>query len=678
MRHQSLIDPQSIAIIGASNRASTYPAMILHYLLKHDYPGRVYPINPQHDEVRGVKCYARLEDLPEAPDVVVITTPIKTVPDVLRSCLALDIGYVVVISSGVDAAVTGEIRDLIAGTSLRLIGPNSPGLFNVRSKAHCSISSMQAYPGLKLGPLALIGQSGGVLAAIARRCLDLGTGLKYFVGTGNAIDMDIVELAEVIIEDDDVQAVGIYTESFREGRNLRALGEKAFSLGKQVIFLKGGRTQSGSASALSHTGRIASSSDIYNDIVLQSGLRPARTVEGMAVGLCLAARLSASKGSGGVGLFANSGGTVVLASDLLEDNNVPLAEFSESTRKAIADILPNYTGGSQVDIGSSTASQVYHPENPARVLDVMLGDPGVGCCLLSNMSRYLNANWEGLAQVIARHRTPLVLVPQDEARTLAPEVAAGLSAAGAIVIRSGSVSEAAEGIALALLRPPMSGAVSEDIGLPAGPITQVAPNAMTEGGLKGLLAREAGLNVPRGVELDPTELRDRLPSLPVCFPVVIKALGRGAEHKRAMGRMWLGVRDLDAANALLPSIKASLVSGDRLLIEELLFGERELLVSFSRTPEFGTVMSCGLGGSAAELARRISHGIFDRSTQAVRSLLDRYLFDVRVTPANMAALTAHLTRAGTWFAGQKALNSLEMNPVLVGRDTYAVVDCKAW
>ena len=678
MRHQRLLEPESIAIIGVSNQARSYPAMVLHYLLKHRYPGRIYPINPQHEEVRGVKCFERLEDLPETPDVVVISTPIRTVPQILQSCVAMGVGYAVVISSGVDETLSGDIRKSIAGTPLRMIGPNSPGMFNVKAKAHCSISSMQAFPGMKLGPLALIGQSGGVLAGIARRCLDLGTGLKYFVGTGNALDLDIVEMADAIIEDDEVQAVGIYAESLREGRTLLALGARAAALGKQVIFLKGGRTLSGSANALSHTGRIASNGDIYGEIALQAGLRPAQTVEGMALGLCLAARLTAERKSGAVALFANSGGAVVLASDMIEENKVPMAQFSEATRTAIAAILPNYAGSSQVDIGSSSASQVYHPENPARVLDAMLRDPAVGCCLLSNMSRHLNANWESLAKVISRHSTPLVLVPQDEARTIAPEVVAGLSGAGAIVLRSGSLREAGEGIGLALSRSRAIAATSDRILPLTDGVTQVAANSVTEGGLKGLLAREAGLTIPHSIELKPDEIPDRLVQLGVAFPVVIKALGHGAEHKRARGRMWLGVRDLAAVNALLPGIKADLADSDTLLFEELVFGERELLVSFTVTPEFGVVMSCGLGGTAAELARRVSHRLFTGSMSVVRELLDAYLHDVHMSPGNRVALCESLTRTGTWFSEQTGLISLEMNPVVIGRDAYFAVDCKVW
>ena len=281
---QRLFSPESVAVVGASEAAL---GSMVFQNLHRDFPGRLYPVNPRRSEVHGVKAYPTVDDLPEAVDMAVILTPAVTVPDIIEHAAARGIGGAVVLAAGfAEAGAEGQaaqqrMTDVARARAFPIVGPNCNGFYNGEQKVAATFAIPVEMDRPKLGPVAVVSQSGGFGSYILLKAITAGLHVSWYVSTGNESDMNVARSLRYMIEQPEVGVVLTFFEAVRSPEVFVEVAARAAELGKPVLAVKAGYTAEGSRAALSHTASIAGSGEVYDAICRQYGLIQASSVEQM-------------------------------------------------------------------------------------------------------------------------------------------------------------------------------------------------------------------------------------------------------------------------------------------------------------------------------------------------------------------------------------------------------------
>ena len=338
-----MLNAESIAIVGAKRPmeelGKQYRGM---FCAVHDYgyKGRLYPINPNVDEIIGIKAYKNLSELPEPVDLVIVSVPAPFVPDVLKECAQTGNKNIHIFTAGFKE--TGEPEsmklqaqiDEIAQTSgLNVIGPNCMGICNPKKRIGTWIE-----PVTHVGPVSFLSQSGGHAQDFSNYAGKLGIGFNKIVSFGNALTLDSTDFLEYLAQDPATEIITLYLEGVKDGRKLLQL-VKEINQTKPVIILKGGLTESGAKAVASHTGSLAGEEQFWNAFFKQTGAIRVYSLEEMAHTALAVLRMGKPSGRGVV-VFGAGGGVVVGVSDACNRAGLTLPPFSESMQKELRKFIP--------------------------------------------------------------------------------------------------------------------------------------------------------------------------------------------------------------------------------------------------------------------------------------------------------------------------------------------------
>ena len=308
-----LLEPKSVAIIGASDDPSRIGGRPLRYLLNEGFDGTIYAVNPNRDMVQGQKAHPSISDVPQAVDCAVVSVPAKIVVETLEACAASGVKSAIIFSSGFaeigdeGEAMQAELKAISERTGIRVVGPNCLGLLSFRHRFFPTFSSSgdAGYP--DAGPLAIVTQSGAYGTHVYTVARSWGLGVSHVITTGNECDVDVAECIAWMAEDDDVKVIAAYAEGVNDGDALIAAFEKARANGKPVVFMKVGRSEEGAAAAASHTASLAGSDEIYDSVFRQYGVHRADTTEEL-LDVAYACTGGIYPNSNRIGLITLSGG----------------------------------------------------------------------------------------------------------------------------------------------------------------------------------------------------------------------------------------------------------------------------------------------------------------------------------------------------------------------------------
>ncbi len=328
--------PSSIAVVGASANPTKIGHAALKNILISDYQCKLYPVNPDDDEILGLKCYKKVTDIPGPVDLVLISVPSKIVAQIVKDCVAKKVKYIIIITSGFSEignhAGEEEIKKLVKGTGIRILGPNTMGYKNASDNLDCSFVF-----GVPLkGNVALISQSGALGIGMIYLANNEFVGLSKIIGTGNKLDIDDDDLIDVLSKDPDTKVIGLYIEGIKNGR---AFMNSIKACNKPVLVVKAGKSKAGARATASHTGSMAGSDAIHGAAIKQAGgIRCRDIVELFDMARALAGQPPAQGNR--IGIVTNGGGVGILLSDACEENGLVVPKLSEKTYKKIEKILP--------------------------------------------------------------------------------------------------------------------------------------------------------------------------------------------------------------------------------------------------------------------------------------------------------------------------------------------------
>lgn len=381
---QKMLSPRSIAVVGATPRLQ-YGGRLLAAALQARERVRVYPINPRYDEIQGVKSYASVADLPEAPDLVAIVVPYDQVLDTLRECHRKGAGAAVIISAGFSerGETTRHELQLQLGafardTGLRLCGPNCLGVANVKDNIWASASS-RASSGLS-GPIGLVCQSGAsAFGPFLNRAVDNGIGYSYIISTGNEADLDFADFARYLLDDAATRVIAGFVEGFKDARKFLEVAKLAAQRGKPIVLIKIGRSALGAQAARSHTASLSGVDARYEAAFAQYGvLRVQNYDEMLEVSQLLAHTPRPSKP--GIAVVSHSGGISSLTADMCGQAGLELPPLSTGALSAINDVLKGFGwAANPADITGYANSESF-----PQIMECMLNDPGMGTLVIAS------------------------------------------------------------------------------------------------------------------------------------------------------------------------------------------------------------------------------------------------------------------------------------------------------
>lgn len=376
----NVLDAKSVAIIGASKNKTKRGYQAIKTLKADGYEGEIYPVNPKEDMILGLKCYQDITQIKEPVDLALITTPARTIPSILKKCGEKKVAGAVIIAGGFremgdqGSLLEQEMVKTAHETGVRLIGPNTSGMINLKS--NMNLVGIQNAP---KGHIALLCQSGNMaLTLITEATIRKQEGFTYYVGVGNESDIKFHEYLEFFRNDPETKSILMYVEGMSEGRKFLEEANKT-SLEKPIVLLKSGRSATGKQSAGSHTGSLAGMSEVAKRAYERAGII---VIENSDELFPVAQTLSSQPPikNNAVAILADGGGHATIAADLLTDYGIDIPELSDKTKEKLRAILPEAASvRNPVDVAGGTDSD---PTVFADCVKIMMQDSNVGGLLV--------------------------------------------------------------------------------------------------------------------------------------------------------------------------------------------------------------------------------------------------------------------------------------------------------
>jgi 3-hydroxypropionyl-CoA synthetase (ADP-forming) len=363
---ETFFTPKSVALVGASATPGKVGNSVLDSLAKHDYKGKVYPINPKADQILGLKCYPSIEEVPDAIDLVVVCVDLSVTPPVLESCAKKGIHNVVIVSGGGKelggerADYEAQIKALALKHKIRIIGPNCIGMFNAANRLDCAFQGQERMVRAKLGPVAILSQSGTMGISFLETADTFG--LSKMISYGNRSDVDEADMIWYLANDPQTKVIALYVEGFGDGRKFintakRVMKEKK----KPIVIWKSGRTEAGAKQAASHTGSLGGSNAIIMGALKQAGIISVDSYQELAAVTKALAWQPGAKGNRAA-MCSNGAGPMIGGIDHFERLGLELAKVTPKTLKELKEHFPpTYVigKGNPVDVTGGASADDY-------------------------------------------------------------------------------------------------------------------------------------------------------------------------------------------------------------------------------------------------------------------------------------------------------------------------------
>lgn len=699
IRHlDTLLRPSSVAVIGASERPFSVGGTLWHNMRSGGFAGPVYPVNLKYRQLSAQRCYHRVAELPEVPQLAIICTPAATVVGLVKQLAKLGTRSVVVITAGLSAEQKQAMLNAARPSLMRILGPNCVGLLSPHAGLNASFAPIPA----RRGDLAFVSQSGALVNAMLDWAEARRIGFSCFVSLGDHVDVDVGDMLDYLANDPHTRAILLYIESVDQARKFMSAA-RAAARAKPVIVVKAGRSEPGRRAAASHTGALAGADEVYDAVIARAGMLRVDSLAQLFLAAEILTRFRAPMGER-VTILTNGGGAGVLAADAAAADGVTLAALDGSVRDELDAVLPaNWSRGNPIDIVGDAPAQRY-----VDALNVLARHPhDTGTVLFIHAPTAIVPSAE-----IARAMVPAI---QPAGRGPLPVVASwmggpAVAEARDIFVRAGiacyDMPEQAIA-AIAMLQryaqnqaelteappaTPADAAHAPDTARVRAIVQQVLASGrdmLTEPEAKAVCeAYRIPVAATRTVPADPEAAADE--ATRIGFPVVLKILSADISHKSDVGGVRLNLQDAadvrSAATRLLQQVRTlqptAQVEGFAVQQMVRLPHAHELIVGASIDRVFGPVILFGQGGTAVEVTKDSAMALPPLNAPLARALIrrtrvSRLLQGYRdVPPTNVDAVVHTLQAVSQLLADIPELAELDINPLLVNHDNAIALDAR--
>jgi acetyltransferase len=688
----ALTAPRNVVLVGASDRAGSWAARVWRNLNRYQFPGPIHLINPRRNEIWDRPCHPDFKSLPEAPDHLVVLVPAAGVAQTLRSGAAAGARSATVFSAGfgeafdLEAAALGrELTAVIAETGLGVSGPNCMG--NVCAKSRLVTLTEDRPLAVRAGPVALVGQSGGMMIFINAALEERGIWAEYLITSGNEAGLSVPDYVAFFADQPELKVIIVYVEALSKPEDFAAACRMARAAGKEIVAVKLGQSEAGRTAAMAHTGSLAGSIAVFDALAAELGVIRADTLDDAVEVTELIAHTGAPAGRR-LGAITLSGAFRGLILDAAERNQLALPALDPQTTDRLNAVLGvGSLVGNPIDGGFGVLTSA---ENYMASIEAMQADPNLDLLLLQealpreagsaraeNYIAMVEAYSAGGARKPIAFVTPVSHGQTDYSRALrarAPHVSF-LQEANKALRAIAAVARAREcerlaGTAEAIARrstPEQAQAIERAIARMAGGAGD--STALDEVESKALL-RPYGIMAPaEALATSPAEALSAADR--IGYPVVLKAVAAALTHKSDVGAVALNLssRAEVAAEyeAMAGRLQQHALAG--MLVCRQVRGGLELVLGLHRDPEMGLVVMAGSGGVLLELVADVAFCVPPVSPEKARHLIGRtragkLLDGYRGSrPLDSEAVVAALVGLGNLAADLKdVIESIDINP----------------
>lgn len=685
---QTFLWPKSIAVIGASPDESKLGGRLLFSLRRRAFPGPLYPVNPNHSEIQGLPAFGSIDAVPGPVDLVLIIVRAELVLGLLERCHANGVKGAVVFSSGFAEAggdyqaMERAIADFAERSGLLVAGPNAEGFFNLRGSVAATFSPTVLYPADADQPairkISVIAQSGGIGFSIFTRGMVRHLGYNYVVSTGNEAALECLDFAEYFIEEAATDVLVMFIEAFRDGARFARFAARAADLGKPVVVIKAGRSESGRRAALSHTASLAGSTAAYDAVARRYGILRADDPD--EVGDIAAALADGRRPRGRrLGIVTTSGGAGVWLADTAERHGLDVPALSHDLQAEINTFIPHYgAAANPVDI----TAQAVRAGGLFKAIDLLCRSDEVDMIVVAASlvnERTVRESLEKYAEIQRSAPKPVLF------HSYALPTAATVKLLASVGIHCYSslngIGRALQALAdYAAFQRRWQARTLPDAppagGVAAGPAFAGGAGQLCEYEVAELLA-DYGLEFARGRLAVDAGAAARA-AAEIGYPVALKVQSPDIAHKTEAGAVALGIADETALEAAYRRILAAARTANPaaeirgVLVQEMCAPGREMIAGVVNDPGFGPMVMVGIGGIHVEAYDDVAFApaplTLAEAEAAIAGLRGaRILAGIRGEPAaDVDALADLLVRLGRFAADRCAeIAEVDLNPVFV-------------
>ena len=680
-----ILNPKSIAVVGASNRPGSVGRAVFSNILKAEYQGVLYPVNPNATAVLSVKAYPSLLAVPGEVDLAVVIVKAPLVLDVVEDARKKGVKGLVVISAGFKevggegALLEARLKELVSKYQIPLIGPNCLGIMNTASNV--SLNASFAARMANKGNIAFVSQSGALCTAVLDFASARGIGFSKFISIGNKADVDETDVLEYLKDDPETKVILMYLEDITAGKRfMETAKEVTWTAKKPILVMKSGRSPEGAKAASSHTGSLAGSDSAYDAIFMQSGIQRVETIEDLFY-YAMAFSTQPIPAGNRLAIITNAGGPGIVATDAAVRHGLKLAEFSSDTVARLASYLPGTASPKNpVDVIGDATHERYEAS-----LKCVLEDSGV----------------DGVLVIL----TPQAMTDVLETAQIVPRVASG--AQKPVLCSFMGIVDVSEGVKFL-----------QSHGFPNFEFPEAAIRAFAamarfgelqrlekkhfrrvaadrEGATKIIQTKLAGRKRYFMPEIEANELLQcyGFPVLKtvlikdeselekavheVGFPLVMKVSSTDIVHKSDVGGVRLNINSIEEAvhsyrdiiDTVAKKMPQATIQG--VIAQRMARKGVEVILGAARDPKFGPICMFGLGGVFIEAFQDVSFRLapmWEASAERMIKSVKAYkiLQGFRgYPPADIEAIKDCLLRLSQMVDEHPEIMELDINPLIV-------------
>jgi acyl-CoA synthetase (NDP forming) len=688
-----LLDPASIAVIGASTRAGSFGERVLHNL-RH-YGGRYYPVNARYQTIGDLTCYPNVRDLPEVVDCAVITAAREAVEEIVLDCVKAGVGGAIIFASGYsetgkeDRIAQQERLAAIAQESgIRIVGPNCIGVVNATLDSRITFMDITPIPRPTPHAVGVISQSGALGMALAQGVVR-GLSVSHVLTSGNSCDVDMADYVNYLVEDPTCAAIACVFEGMSTPRRLLSAAENAWRADKPLVIYKMAIGEQGAQAAMSHTGSLAGSHETYRAAFRKVGAVVVDDFETLMETATFFAKAPAPKAPGAA-VVAASGGAAIMAADRAEQNGVPMPQPSDNVRAILETRIPEF--GSSRNPCDVTAQILSDPEALGVCAGALLSDPQYGVLVAPMTYGYAaSAKRPQVYNELAKQHGKMACVAWQTEWQDGPGVVESNQCERVALFRSMNACFAA--LAAWQWRadkraagPQIVAPTPQETITKAKRLIAAASGAtVTEREAKEVLALY-GVPVV-GEQLTQTSDEAVAAAAALGFPVVMKVESPDLPHKTEAGVIRLNLRsetDVRTAYAAVMANAAKVSPPPRIngvLVQPMVAQGVELVIGATNDPLFGPLIVVGLGGILVELLKDSALSPAPVTAYEARGMLQRLKgFRLLEGFRGMAAVNvgklAEIISLVSRFAADhgEQIAELDINPLICAGDQITAVD----
>ena len=682
MTNSVFLSPKSIAIIGASDKEGSVGRAITNNIMK-GYKGTIYPISPTRETVFDKKAYKSVLDVPGKVDLAVVVTKNTIVPSVLEECGKKKLRGAIVITAGfkeVDeegAKLEQKLKDIAKKYKLQIIGPNCLGVMNLEPQTMMNSTFLKITP--KSGEIALVSQSGAICAALVEDASAQGIGFSAVISMGNKADMSEIDILKMLAEHKQTKVIVIYLEDMGNGQEfLKVCKDITRKKKKPVLVLKSGRSPEGAKAAMSHTGALMGSDEIYDALLKQSGAIRVDTMEEL-FDYATAFSKQPLPMNGDLVIVSNAGGPAIISTDACSKLGIKMAKIEEIRKKIDAVIPPWGSSRNPVDIVGDADFKRFE-----NVLNEVLKHKNVGS-VISMCTPSATLNYDKLAEVIVSmskkyKKTMLAsLMGLDEGITNREILAKG--DVPYYTYAEGSIRALKAMLTFTNWVKNSPGKITK-FNVKKNTVKKILDNAKKE--KRSALLEEEGQEILRayGFPLPASKLAKSkkeavAASKKIGYPVVLKIASPQIIHKSDAGGVKVNLQntkdDENAFDTIIKNAKKYNKKADikGVLVVEMVKGGKEMIIGSKLEPGFGPVVMLGMGGIYVEVLKDVTFRLAPMTNIEADDMISsiktkKILEGVRgEKPSDIKKLSECIQRLSQLVSDFNEIKELDMNPVLV-------------